>query len=164
MKRFTRSTLLALLIAMPISALAQDEPPGQGARGAPGGMSGMMDGAPMQGDMMPMMDMMMACASMMEGVHGHGTTSEGMGDHSEPDSDMRGRMGRPDVFRYDAATAEALARAYLSGQASEAAQDIEFPEVTLDAGIYLVTYRRGSAEGVVRVDAATGIVMPEDAP
>lgn len=164
MARFTRSTLLALLIAMPVSALAQDEPPGQEPRRAPGGMSAMMGDAPMQGGMMPMMDMMMACASMMEGMHGHGTTSEGMGSHSEPDSDMQGRLGRPDVARYDAATAEALARAYLRGRAAEGAQDIEFLEITLDAGIYLVTYRREGAEGVVRVDAATGTVMSEAAP
>ena len=165
MKRFTRNTVLALLIAAPIPVLAQGDG-GTDAPRAPEGMNGMMGGegmnGMMDGGMMPMMNMMTRCASMMEGMDMDGMMRGGLGDHMGPGSTPQGMMQRTEDAAYDAATAEALARAYLHGQAPESAQDIEILGATLDAGRYVVTYRRAGDEDAVLVDAATGAIVPED--
>lgn len=170
MKRFIRSILLALVIAAPVPVLAQNNGMGGEAPRSPEGMNDMngMNGANgmngmADGGVMPMMNMMMACANMMEGMH-DGAMAEGAGNDKGFGSAMPGMMSQAESASYDTATAEALARAYLSGRDPESAQDIEIVGTSLDAGRYTVTYRQGDTEGRVTIDAATGIVVPEEQP
>lgn len=172
----TRNALLAILFAtapLPIlvSALAQDDATdtdaprmSEGMNGMMGmdGMNGMTNGSMMDGGTMPKMGMMRQCADLMEGMHPNGAMPGRIGHHMGAGTETNGGTSHPETASYDVATAEALARAYLRGQNSEDAQDLEILGATLDAGRYTVTYQLGDTEGVVVVDAATGAVMPED--
>lgn len=177
MKRLARNTLLALLLAAPFPILAHgDTTHGHGtgteASQMPEGMDGMMDrgtangmmnGHTMDGGMMPMMNMMMECASMMEDMHPNGTTHEGIGHHMDSGSMMNRRASPTEGASYDVATAEALARAYLHGQNPERIQELEILGATLEAGRYTVTYQLRDTEGAVLVDATTGAILSNDA-
>lgn len=172
MTQLIRNTLLALLIAAaPVPILAQDDAPDAEAFQTPeamngmmgmGGTNGMMNGHMMHNGTMPMMNMMLRCASMMEGMHPSGAVQGDMSHHMGSDSMMNGSMSLAEGVSYDAATAEALARAYLHAQNPESVQETAILGATLDAGRYTVTYRLGDTEGAVLVDATTGIVLPKD--
>lgn len=160
MKRSTRSTLLALLLAAPVPVLAQDHGTAADAARAPMGTPGVDGMNSMMGGMAPMRTMTMECANKMEALR---VSMEGgaMRNRMGPAPMAHGSMGQGRI-RYDTVTAEALARAYLRGRTPESAQDTEIIDATFDAGRYAVSYRQGNTEGVVLVDATTGVVAPEN--
>lgn len=111
-----------------------------------------------QGSMMPMMQMMMQCASMMEEVQGD--MMPGMGTPNGGNSMMNQPMtmeGNSGSVRYDQEAAEVLARAFLMGRNAEA--EIHGLEVETDDGMYTVSYRQGDTAGMLTVDATTGEVQ-----
>lgn len=176
MKRLAHHTLFALLLAAPFPILAQGDTTHSHATGPeasqmPEDMNGMMGmGAtngmtnnPMMDGLAPMMNMMMECANMMEGMHPNGAMHKGLGHHMRSGSMMNGSASPTVAASYDAATAEALARAYLHGQNPESVQELEILAATLNARRYTVTYQLGDTEGAVLVDANTGTVLPKDA-
>ena len=168
MKRKIGQTLAIALTVLAVSpALAQDGPVEDPEPEGPAGMNGMqmgqdmMPGEMMQGGMMQMMQMMSHCTNAMEQMHGD---HEGMGEMNG-----MGGMGMPGMMEgnqaasgFDAATAEALARAFVSGQAPDNAEPVEIVGVTVDDGSFVVDYRQGSTQGRVLVDAETGEVTEAD--
>lgn len=172
MKRKIGQTLAIALTVLAVSpALAQDGPMDdpEGPTGMDGMQMGqgtmqddmmqdeMMQGGMMQGGMMQMMQMMSHCMSMMEQMHGD---NEGMGEMNG----MNG-MGMPGMMEsnrpasgFDAATAEALARAFVRGQAPDNAEPVEVVGVTVEGNNFLVEYRQGNSQGTLLVDSETGEV------
>jgi hypothetical protein len=106
---------------------------------------------------MPMMEQCTHMMSMMQMM------GEGLNMMGEPGTE--GAMGEgmnvmPDSLRFDTATAEALARAFLSGRSPSSPAPILL-EVDRADGSYLVSYRQGASEGVLLVDAMTGVVKEQ---
>ena len=153
MKRFTLRLLTVLGLSLVAYALAQDTttPPADaaGASAAQGGMSGGMERMNRQGamgehpgteyqgpeyqGMMPMMQMMNACASMMQHMtqmmSGAQAGAVGM---TAGQMDM-GQMNASGAARLDPTAAAAIARAFLTGRAPEGAasnKSGERPEIT----------------------------------
>lgn len=130
----------------------------QGMQGSMGQHQGMMGGG-----MGQMMQMMSHCAGMMEEMHGEsgehdmGGQEGSGGAHGMPM--MPGTMEDPQAAGGDdSATAEALARAFVSGRAGVEAGQVEIVGVRAEDGSYLVEYRHGSSTGTVLVDAESGAV------
>lgn len=164
MTRKIGQTLAVALTVLAVSpALAQEAPMDDPEQEGPGGMNGMqmgqdmMPGGMMQGGMMQMMQMMSYCTSAMKQMHGD---HDGVGEMNG-----MGGMGMPGMMKgdqvaggFDAVTAEALAKAFVSGQAPDNAEPVEIVGVTVDDGSFVVDYRQGSIQGTVLVDIETGEV------
>ncbi len=111
----------------------------------------------MMGQQGNMMQMMMHCASMMQEMQGEMVSGMRMPNGSN--GTMNQQMSMEDnsgLVRYDQETAEALARAFLTGRNAEA--EIHELEVETDDDMYTVSYRQGDATGTLTVDATTGEV------
>jgi hypothetical protein len=116
-----------------------------------------MMGDNMMGQQGNMMQMMMHCASMMQEMQGEMVSGMRMPNGSN--GTMNQQMSMEDnsgLVRYDQETAEALARAFLTGRNAEA--EIHELEVETDDDMYTVSYRQGDATGTLTVDATTGEV------
>lgn len=150
--RSVGAVVLVVLLAGASFAQEASGPVGDAhGHGAPsqGDMSGGMDpGRSMGGMQDDMMSMMMQCMDMMRAAHGNEMGSMGMGQAD----DMMNQAGR-----YDRATAEALARAFLRGRDPEAG--LEILGVERAPIRYTVRYRQGDMRGTLTVDAMTGDVM-----
>jgi hypothetical protein len=107
-----------------------------------------------QGSMVPMMQMMMQCASMMEEMQGAMMPGMRMPNGGNSMMTMESNSGS---VRYDQEAAEVLARAFLMGRNAEAG--IHELEVETDDGMYTVSYRQGDTAGMLTVDATTGEVQ-----
>ena len=162
---------IALTVLAVSPALAQEGQMGDPEQDDPAAMDGMpmeqgmmqdgmMQGGMMQGGMMQMMQMMSHCTSAMEQMHGE---HEGMGEMDGMGGmGMPGMMGGNETAGFDSATAEALARAFVRGQAGDDAAPVEIVGVTVEDGNFLVEYRQGNSQGTVLVNAETGEVTEVD--
>ena len=169
MKRLFLTVTLTIASLAAVIAVAQDTAEPSSATGEESSNQGMMQpmvpGMMDQGrGMMGMMQMMMQCASMMEGKQGDTAGNMGMRGSGMMNGAgtggmmgmMGGQMGEAQSVRYDQAAAEAVARAFLAGRTLDAGTEVEILQVELSNGSYTVSYRSGDTKGAVIVDAATG--------
>ena len=160
-RRKLAKVLAIVLTALAVGpVLAQEGQMGDPEPDDPVGMDGMpMGPGTMQGGMMQMMQMMSHCISAMEQMHGD---HEGAGEMNGIGPVMPGMMGGQETANLTPATVEALARAFVRGQAGDDAAPVEIVGVTVEDGSFLVEYRQGDSQGRVLVDTETGEVTEAD--
>ena len=146
--------LLSLIIGVLALGWAQET---QGSGGMmQGGASGGMSQS-MMGDNQDMMQMMNTCATMMQNMAQMMNGEPGGRGMMGAQMDMGQMNMSADAPRYDQAAAEALARAFLSGNAPDTESTIQ--NVNAADGTYTVGYRQGDTSGTLTVDATTGEVQ-----